>query len=64
MNPSGGLKARGHPIGATGVYQTAEVALQLSGSFPGVTVSGAKRGLVVSVNGMGSTAYVALLESD
>ena len=61
-NPSGGLKARGHPIGATGVYQVAEAALQVAGKFPGVQVRGARRGLVVSMNGLGSNAYVALVE--
>ncbi|MEN2999850.1 MAG: thiolase family protein [Acidilobaceae archaeon] len=61
VNLSGGLKARGHPIGATGVYQLAEVALQLAGSFPGLKVEGARKGLAVSVNGFGSSAYVAYL---
>ncbi len=63
MNPSGGLKARGHPIGATGVYQVAEVAMQLRGDYPGVRVNDARRGLVVSLNGAGSNAYVALLRA-
>ncbi|MCE4608133.1 MAG: thiolase family protein [Caldisphaeraceae archaeon] len=62
INPSGGLKARGHPIGATGVYQVAESALQISGEFPGIKVDNAKRGLVISLNGLGSNSYVALLE--
>ncbi|MGC9210140.1 MAG: thiolase family protein [Acidilobus sp.] len=61
-NPSGGLKARGHPIGATGVYQVAEAALQVAGKFPGVQVRGARRGLVISMNGLGSTAFTALVE--
>jgi Acetyl-CoA acetyltransferase len=62
VNPSGGLKARGHPIGATGVYQAAEVALQVAGRFPGLQVRGAKRGLAISMNGLGSNSYVALME--
>jgi acetyl-CoA C-acetyltransferase/acetyl-CoA acyltransferase len=61
-NPSGGLKARGHPIGATGVYQLAEASLQVAGKFPGVQVRGAKRGLVISMNGLGSNSFVALVE--
>ncbi len=61
-NPSGGLKARGHPIGATGVYQVAEAALQVAGRFPGVQVRDARRGLVISMNGIGSNAYAALVE--
>ncbi len=63
VNPSGGLKARGHPVGATDVYKVAEVALQLAGEFPGVRVEGARRGLVVSFNGPGSQARGLLLES-
>jgi Acetyl-CoA acetyltransferase len=63
VNPSGGLKARGHPIGATGVYQVAEVALQLAGEFPGLKVEGARGGLAVSVNAMGSSSYVAYLKA-
>ncbi len=62
VNPSGGLKARGHPIGATGVYQVAEAALQVAGKFPGVQVRGARKGLVVSMNGLGSNAFVSLVE--
>ncbi|MEB2792672.1 MAG: thiolase family protein [Caldisphaeraceae archaeon] len=62
INPSGGLKARGHPIGATGVYQVAESALQISGEFSGIKVDNARRGLVISLNGLGSNSYVALLE--
>ncbi|MDP8002726.1 MAG: thiolase family protein [Caldisphaera sp.] len=61
-NPSGGLKARGHPLGATGIYQVAESALQVSNSFPGVKVANARKGLVVSLNGFGSNAYVSLIE--
>jgi acetyl-CoA C-acetyltransferase/acetyl-CoA acyltransferase len=63
VNPSGGLKARGHPIGATGVYQVAEIALQLSGEFPGLKVEGARGGLAVAVNAMGSSSYVAYLKA-
>ena len=62
VNPSGGLKSRGNPIGATGVYMIAETALQLAGEFPGVTRSGAKKGLVVGVNGHGSSARIGVLE--
>lgn len=62
VNPSGGLKARGHPVGATGVYQVAELALQLAGEFPGVKVSGASVGMAVSLNGSGSNAYIALIK--
>ncbi len=63
VNASGGLKARGHPIGATDVYKVAEVALQLAGKFEGVSRSGARRGLVVSLNAHGSSARVAFMEA-
>jgi acetyl-CoA acetyltransferase len=62
VNASGGLKARGHPIGATGVYMVAEIALQLAGEFPGLRVEGARRGLAVSVSGDGSSAHLVYLE--
>lgn len=60
VNPSGGLKARGHPVGATGVYMAAELAMQLSGTFPGVKADGARAGAAVSLNGHGSSAYTAV----
>jgi acetyl-CoA C-acetyltransferase/acetyl-CoA acyltransferase len=61
VNPSGGLKARGHPVGATGVYMAAEIAMQLAGVFPGLSAHDARAGAAVSVNGHGSSAYVALM---
>lgn len=62
VNPSGGLKARGHPVGATGVYQVAEVAMQLRGDFPGVKVSNANIGLAQSIGGVGSIVTVIILK--
>jgi len=61
VNPSGGLKARGHPVGATGLYMAAEIAMQLSGSFPGVKAEDARMGAAISINGHGSSAYAAIL---
>lgn len=60
-NPSGGLKARGHPVGATGVYQIAEIAMQLRGDFPGVKVSNAETGLASNIGGVGTSITVAIL---
>ncbi len=60
VNPSGGCKARGHPLGATGVYQAAEVALQLAGKFEGVRAESAKIGFAAGYNGVGSSAFVAI----
>ncbi|KSW11585.1 acetyl-CoA acetyltransferase [Pyrodictium occultum] len=61
LNPSGGLKARGHPVGATGVYQVAEVAMQIRGDFPGVRVEGAETGIAVNMGGDGSTLTAFIL---
>jgi len=51
----GGLKARGHPIGATGLYQTCEIALQLTGRAEKNQVRNPKIGLLQSVGGVAST---------
>jgi len=61
INPSGGLKSRGHPVGATGVYQVAEVVMQLRGDFPGVLVP-AEVGLTQNVGGVGSNVTTVLLK--
>ena len=60
VNPSGGLKARGHPIGATDVYKIAEISRVLAGKWPGVMRGDEKRGAVLSLNGAGSSARIAL----
>lgn len=57
----GGLKARGNPVGATGIYQIAEVALQLQGEAGRCQVDGAEVGLAQSLGGLGSTCAVAIL---
>ncbi len=51
----GGLKARGHPIGATALYQTCEIALQLTGRAGKNQVKGARVAMLQSVGGAGST---------
>lgn len=60
INPSGGLKSRGHPVGATGVYQVVEVVMQLRGDFPGVKVS-AEVGAAQNVGGVGSNVTTTIL---
>jgi len=60
-NTFGGLKARGNPLGATGVYQVAEVALQLRGLAGDHQVEGAEVGLAQNMGGMGSTCAVTIL---
>ncbi len=61
INPSGGLKARGHPIGATGVAQIAELVLQLRGDAEKRQVDGAEKGMAVNIGGTGATSIVHIL---
>lgn len=58
----GGLKARGNPGGATGVYQVVEAALQLRGQAGSNQLASAKRALVQSLGGPASTAVAHVLE--
>lgn len=60
VNPDGGLKAKGHPIGATGVSQAYEVFVQLRGAAGARQVKGAQRALAHNVGGSGATAAVHL----
>jgi len=57
----GGLKARGHPLGATGLYQAVETTLQLRGEAGKNQVPDAKVGLIQSLGGMASTAVAHVL---
>lgn len=63
VNTSGGLKACGHPVGATGVKQIAEVVSQLRGEAHGKQVAGAKAGLTHNVGGSGAVAVVHIFEN-
>ncbi len=58
FNPSGGLKARGHPLGATGIAQAAEIVWQLRGEADKRQVEGAEIGLTHNIGGTGGTAIV------
>ena len=60
VNPDGGLKAKGHPIGATGVSQAYEVFLQLRGAAGARQVSHPERALTHNVGGAGATANVTV----
>jgi acetyl-CoA acetyltransferase len=64
-NMSGGLKARGHPVGGTGLFQVAENYLQITDRFPNrrAQVPGARIGIAQSVGGPGNNNYVTILES-
>jgi acetyl-CoA C-acetyltransferase len=62
-NTFGGLKARGHPVGASGMYQVAELALQLTNRAEKCQVPDAKVGMSQSIGGIGSTVAVHILRS-
>ena len=63
VNPSGGLKSRGHPIGATGVSQHVMAAMQLSGLAGAMQIDGARLGAVFNMGGAAVTNYVSVLEA-
>jgi acetyl-CoA C-acetyltransferase len=63
VNTSGGLKARGDPIGATGVAQAVEIVMQLRGAAEKRQVADAKVGIAHNVGGTGATAVVHLFRS-
>jgi acetyl-CoA C-acetyltransferase len=60
VNPSGGLKAKGHPIGATGAAQIAEIVTQLRGEAGPRQVEGARTGLAHTLGGNTATVLVSL----
>ena len=60
----GGLKARGHPVGATGVYQVVEVAQQLRGEAGPTQVQNAKIGMAQNIGGSGATIITHILKAD
>ncbi|MBV9220882.1 MAG: acetyl-CoA acetyltransferase [Methylobacteriaceae bacterium] len=62
VNPSGGLKSKGHPIGATGVSMHALAAMQLCGEADGFQVEGARLGGIFNMGGAAVANYVSILE--
>jgi len=62
INPSGGLKAKGHPIGATGVSMHALCAMQLCGTAGDMQVKEAKLGALFNMGGTAVANYVSILE--
>jgi len=63
VNPSGGLKAKGHPIGATGVSMHVLTAMQLTGEAPeGIQVKNAKLGGIFNMGGAAVANYTSVLE--
>lgn len=61
VNTSGGLKARGHPLGATGIAQAAEITWQLRGDADKRQVDGAEIGLTQNIGGTGGTVAIHVL---
>jgi len=57
----GGLKARGHPVGATGIYQLVEVTQQLRGEAIGTQVENARIGMAQNIGGSGSNIITHIL---
>jgi acetyl-CoA C-acetyltransferase len=62
VNPSGGLKAKGHPIGATGVSMHAITAMQLMGTAGDMQVKNARLGGIFNMGGTAVANYVSILE--
>ncbi|GLB69039.1 acetyl-CoA acetyltransferase [Arthrobacter mangrovi] len=63
VNLSGGLKAKGHPVGATGVSQHVVAAMQLSGTAGEMQLPGARRAAVHNMGGLAIANYVSVLEA-
>lgn len=65
VNPSGGLKSKGHPVGATGVAQIVELVKQLRGEAEnGRQLANVKRGLAQNMGGSGGSSTVHILEAE
>ncbi len=62
VNPSGGLKAKGHPIGATGVSMHALTAMQLTGNAGDMQIDSAELGAIFNMGGTSVANYVSILE--
>jgi acetyl-CoA C-acetyltransferase len=62
VNPSGGLKSKGHPVGATGIAQVREAVLQLRGEAGGRQVERARWGLTQNMGGTGASTVVHVFE--
>ncbi|MCV0428639.1 MAG: acetyl-CoA acetyltransferase [Roseibium sp.] len=63
VNPSGGLKAKGHPIGATGVSMHVLTAMQLTGSAGDIQVKDAELGGIFNMGGAAVANYVSVLQA-
>lgn len=64
INPTGGLKSIGHPVGATGIRQISDIVKQLRGDYGKLQVKGAKTGLALNIGGSGATGVVNIFGRD
>ncbi|HEY1407748.1 MAG TPA: thiolase domain-containing protein [Promineifilum sp.] len=62
ISTMGGLKARGHPVGATGLYQLVEATLQLRGQAGDMQVEGARTAMTQNIGGSGATIVTHILQ--
>lgn len=63
VNTSGGLKSKGHPVGATGIAQIIEIAEQLTGKAGSRQVQKARRGMTQNMGGSGASCVIHILEA-
>jgi acetyl-CoA C-acetyltransferase len=63
INTSGGLKAKGHPVGATGIAQIIEVCEQLAAKAGSRQVKNARRGMAQNMGGSGASCVIHILEA-
>jgi len=62
ISTMGGLKARGHPVGATGLYQVVEATLQLRGEAGDAQIAGCRLGMTQNIGGSGANVITHILE--
>jgi len=63
INPSGGLKSKGHPVGATGVAQVVEAVIQLRGQAGPRQIKNARTALTQNMGGSGASSIIHILEA-
>ena len=65
VNTTGGLKSIGHPVGATGIRQIADIVRQLRGEIPEpIRVKNARNGIALNIGGSGATSVVTILSKE
>ena len=64
LSTMGGLKARGHPVGATGMYQIVETVQQLRGEAGPAQIDGVSVGMAQNIGGSGATIVTHILKAE